>query len=120
MSIENVSVLTADERGGAPEGEAAGGRLWLRAFADNRLAVAGLIVVIALTLFSFVGPLLYHTDQIHTRLSMETLNPGPGRPLVATVKARETTSGNSSRCTPAFDSRADQSQSFISRRATRP
>jgi len=81
MSIENVSVLTADERGGPPEGEAAGGRLWLRAFADNRLAVAGLIVVIALTLFSFVGPLLYHTDQIHTRLSMETLNPGPGRPL---------------------------------------
>ncbi|HEU5418561.1 MAG TPA: ABC transporter permease [Streptosporangiaceae bacterium] len=82
MSIENVSaVLSADERGGRPEGEAAGGRLWLQAFAGNRLAVAGLAVVIALTLFSFVGPLLYHTDQIHTRLSMETLRPGPGHPL---------------------------------------
>lgn len=82
MSLENVTAaLSGDEHAGQAGAEAAGGRIWLRAFAGNRLAVAGLAVVILLTLFSFIGPLLYHTDQIHTRLSMETLAPGPGRPL---------------------------------------
>jgi peptide/nickel transport system permease protein len=53
----------------------------LHRFTDNRLALGGVVVVVALTLFSFVGPLLYHTDQVHTRLLMETLPPGQGRPL---------------------------------------
>ncbi|HEY6501496.1 MAG TPA: ABC transporter permease [Streptosporangiaceae bacterium] len=82
MSLENVTAALTEPPG--PAGEAAGergARLRLRAFADNRLAVAGLVVVVLLTLFSFVGPLLYHTDQIHTRLTMETLPPGPGHPL---------------------------------------
>lgn len=82
MSIENVTAALGGEEQARPAaGESAGGRLWIRAFADNRLAIAGLVVVIALTLFCFVGPLLYHTDQIHTRLGMETLPPGTGRPL---------------------------------------
>jgi peptide/nickel transport system permease protein len=86
MSMENVTAaLTADAPGApgpaAEPASGAGARLRLRAFADNRLAVAGLVVVVLLTLFSFVGPLLYHTDQIHTRLGMETLPPGPGHPL---------------------------------------
>jgi peptide/nickel transport system permease protein len=55
--------------------------LLLSAFARNRLAVIGLVVIVVLLLFSFVGPLFYHTDQIHTRLAMETLPPGKGRPL---------------------------------------
>jgi peptide/nickel transport system permease protein len=82
MSIENVTAaLSAEQTAGQAADEAAGGRARLRAFAANRLALAGLVVVILLTLFSFVGPLLYHTDQIHTRLALETLKPGPGRPL---------------------------------------
>jgi len=82
MSIENVTAaLTAEQTAGQVADEASGGRARLRAFADNRLAVAGLLVLIALTLFSFVGPLLYHTDQIHTRLALETLRPGAGHPL---------------------------------------
>jgi peptide/nickel transport system permease protein len=84
MSLENMTAALggADQPGAAgPAPAEAPGRVRLRAFADNRLAVAGLAVVIALTLFAFIGPLLYHTDQIHTRLAMETLRPGPGRPL---------------------------------------
>jgi peptide/nickel transport system permease protein len=82
MSIENVTtVLSGDEPGGIGEAEASGGWLWLRSFTGNRLAVAGLFVVVVLTLFSFLGPLFYHTDQIHTRIGMETLAPGSGRPL---------------------------------------
>jgi peptide/nickel transport system permease protein len=56
-------------------------RALLRGFADNKLALIGLAVIVLLTLFCFVGPLLYHTDQVHTRISMETLPPGPGGPL---------------------------------------
>jgi len=82
MSIENVTtVLSGDEPGSIAEADASGGWLWLRSFTANRLAVAGLAVVVVLTLFSFLGPLFYHTDQIHTRIGMETLAPGPGRPL---------------------------------------
>ena len=79
MSLENIAVLGAEEAttAGAPQA----GRLWLASFRRNRLAVIGLVVIVALLLFSFVGPLFYHTDQIHTRLALETLPPGKGRPL---------------------------------------
>lgn len=82
MSMENVTTIrSGEEASGLPEAEASGGWLWLRVFAGNRLAVAGLVVVVVLTLFSFVGPLLYHTDQIHTRIGLETLPPGARHPL---------------------------------------
>lgn len=81
MSLENVTAALAGEERPGGAAEEAAGRIRLRAFADNRLAVAGLGVVIVLTLFCFVGPLLYHTDQIHTRIAMETLKPGAGHPL---------------------------------------
>lgn len=82
MSMENVTtVLPGEEAGSLQEADASGGWLWLRAFAGNRLAVAGLVVVVVLTVFCFVGPLLYHTDQIHTRIALETLPPGAGHPL---------------------------------------
>jgi peptide/nickel transport system permease protein len=81
MSLENITTVLGDERAGQEAAEAAAGRIRLRAFADNRLAVAGLAVVVLLTLFSFIGPLFYHTDQVHTRIAMETLKPGAGHPL---------------------------------------
>jgi ABC-type dipeptide/oligopeptide/nickel transport system permease subunit len=82
MSLENVATVRGPEESAlSAEAEATAGGIWLRAFVRNRLAVAGLVVIVALLLFSFVGPLFYHTDQIHTRLAMETLAPGAGRPL---------------------------------------
>ena len=80
MSLENVAVLGAEDSAGADTSQSAV-RLALAAFTRNRLAAVGLVVVVALLLFCFVGPLLYHTDQIHTRLAMETMPPGTGRPL---------------------------------------
>ncbi len=52
-----------------------------KVFLQNRLAVAGLLIVVALTLFSFLGPFFYHTDQVHTDLSSAYLPPGDGHPL---------------------------------------
>jgi peptide/nickel transport system permease protein len=60
-----------------------GSRLSLRRFACNRLAVAGLAVVVLLLLFCFVGPLLDPTDQTHTALSRVNLAPN-GKHLLGT------------------------------------
>ena len=42
-------------------------RAW-EVFAENRLALAGLAFIVFIFLFCFVGPLIYHTDQVHTNL----------------------------------------------------
>ena len=41
-------------------------RLLLRAFAEHRLALVGVGIIVFMILFSFVGPLFYVTDQVHT------------------------------------------------------
>jgi peptide/nickel transport system permease protein len=56
-----------------PEGGAvvSSGSPWvlvLRTFAQNKLAIIGVGAVVFITLFSFVGPLIYHTDQINPNL----------------------------------------------------
>jgi peptide/nickel transport system permease protein len=56
-----------------PEGGAvaSSGSPWvlvLRTFAQNKLAIIGVAAVVLITLFSFVGPLIYHTDQINPNL----------------------------------------------------
>jgi len=56
-------------------------RLIGRTFAQNRLAIVGVVVVVLVTLFSFVGPLLYKTDQLDPNLLSVNLGPGGGHPL---------------------------------------
>jgi peptide/nickel transport system permease protein len=58
---------------------ASSGSPWMlvaRTFAQNRLAILGVGVVVAITLFSFVGPLIYHTDQLNPNLAEVNLAPG--------------------------------------------
>jgi peptide/nickel transport system permease protein len=50
-------------------------------FAENRLALASLGMVVFIVLFCFVGPLVYHTDQVHTNLS-QTLCPASAAHLL--------------------------------------
>ncbi|MGA9774571.1 MAG: ABC transporter permease, partial [Candidatus Dormiibacterota bacterium] len=47
----------------------------LRVFAENRLAVAGLIVIALFLLFCFVGPLVYHTNQVATDVAQANQAP---------------------------------------------
>jgi peptide/nickel transport system permease protein len=56
-------------------------RATLRAFLENRLAVAGLALIILFVLFCFFGPLVYHTEQIATNLAGANQPPGAGHPL---------------------------------------
>jgi peptide/nickel transport system permease protein len=53
----------------------------LEVFVENRLALVGLVIIVAITLFCFIGPVFYHTDQIHTNLSNANQHPGSGHPL---------------------------------------
>ena len=53
-------------------------------FRQSRMAVVGLGVVVFFVLFSFVGPLVYHTDQVHANLRTSLLPPGGSHPLGTT------------------------------------
>jgi peptide/nickel transport system permease protein len=53
----------------------------LRDFAHNPMGVIGLAVIVIMLLFSFVGPLLYHTDQIRPNLLQITRPPSSQFPL---------------------------------------
>ncbi|AJT62828.1 ABC transporter permease [Streptomyces chattanoogensis] len=59
-------------------------RRTLAAFAGNKLALTGALVLLALLAFCFLGPLIHPTDQIHTDLSQANLAPGAGHPLGTT------------------------------------
>ena len=48
---------------------------------ENELATAGLVLIVAIALFCFVGPFVYHTDQVQTDLFGTDLPPGGQNPL---------------------------------------
>jgi peptide/nickel transport system permease protein len=50
-------------------------RAALIVFRQNRLALAGLVIVIGFVLFCFVGPVFYHTDQIATNIAIANQPP---------------------------------------------
>jgi peptide/nickel transport system permease protein len=56
-------------------------RLTVSVFVQNKLAIIGLAIIVFMLLFSFVGPLIYHTDQIHTHLTQVDLPPSARHPL---------------------------------------
>jgi peptide/nickel transport system permease protein len=71
-----------------PEGgdAASSGSIWrliLGVFVQNRLAVVGLGIIAFVVLFCFVGPLVYHTNQVSTNLNAMNLPPS-GKHLLGT------------------------------------
>jgi peptide/nickel transport system permease protein len=50
-------------------------------FARSAGGLAGAGLVVAIVLFGFAGPLVYHTNQVTVRLSLASLPPGAGHPL---------------------------------------
>lgn len=53
----------------------------LAALAENRLGIAGALFLVAIALFCFCGPLVYHSDQTQANPLLVNLPPGPGHPL---------------------------------------
>ncbi len=74
-------VLVAESEGGEVYTQGSGWRMTLKAFAENRLALVGVAVVIFFLAFCFLGPHVYHTNQVSGDLGANNLPPGPGHPL---------------------------------------
>jgi peptide/nickel transport system permease protein len=58
--------------------------LWrrgLEVFVENKVALVAVVVLVAVVLFCFLGPLFYHTDQIHNNILNSDDPPGAGHPL---------------------------------------
>ncbi|MGH3094745.1 MAG: ABC transporter permease [Streptosporangiales bacterium] len=63
---------------------ASGTGLWraiLAVFIEHRGALVGVGIVVFMVLFSFVGPIIYPTDQVHTDLANSNLPPSVAHPL---------------------------------------
>jgi ABC-type dipeptide/oligopeptide/nickel transport system permease subunit len=67
--------------GGEVGAVTSGWRLGLRAFAENRLALLGLAIVIFFIVFCYVGPHFYHSNQLKGNVLNSDLDPGAGHPL---------------------------------------
>jgi peptide/nickel transport system permease protein len=83
---ELTPVLPRGDREAGAAGDAPPGRLRglasvLSVFLENKLAIVGVVVVVVMFAFCFLGPLVYHTDQVHTNLGLVTRPPGTGHPL---------------------------------------
>jgi peptide/nickel transport system permease protein len=66
---------------GADDAQRQAARSAFRSWASLRQAQIGVGIVLALVLFSFLGPLFYHTNQVTVNLNNATLPPGTGHPL---------------------------------------
>jgi ABC-type dipeptide/oligopeptide/nickel transport system permease subunit len=73
--------VTRAPAGGEAGPVRSGWRLALREFTRNRLAVAGLGVLVCFVLFCFGGPVVYHANVLSTNLAATNLPPGAGHPL---------------------------------------
>jgi peptide/nickel transport system permease protein len=66
-------------------GEAASlGGIWsriARGIVHNRLAVIGLVIIVAMVAFCFIGPLFYHSNQVNTNLGAVHESPSAAHPL---------------------------------------
>jgi peptide/nickel transport system permease protein len=74
---------TASTRPAADEPPSVGNpfRLALGVMAENRVALAGVIVILLMAGFSFIGPIVYHTNQISTNLPGSLRPPSAAHPL---------------------------------------
>jgi len=83
VEVQHATALTAARS--TPRLARRDGRsLWPQAvanFASNRIGMIGLATIVIMLLFSFVGPLLYRTDQVHTDLFRINRPPSARLPL---------------------------------------
>jgi ABC-type dipeptide/oligopeptide/nickel transport system permease subunit len=67
--------------GGEVQVVSSGWRLAVREFASNRLAVVALVVLLAIILFCFLGPVFYHSNQSFSNPLNSYLAPGQAPPV---------------------------------------
>jgi peptide/nickel transport system permease protein len=80
-TAQDVDVLAAVPEGGEVSASGSPWALVAHTFAQNKLALVGVAVVVIIIVFSFIAPLLYKTDQINPNLIAVNMGPGGGHPL---------------------------------------
>ncbi|HEY3866937.1 MAG TPA: ABC transporter permease [Actinocrinis sp.] len=71
----------APAEGGDVTEVASGWRLGLREFFSNKLAVAGLVILVFFVIFCYLGPMVYHANLVTVNLDVVNDPPGAGAPL---------------------------------------
>ena len=80
-SLQGSKIAAGGPEGGDVHGPRAGWRLAMSSFIENKLALAGSAIVVFFIGFCFLGPHLYHTNQISTNIVNSFEPPGAGHPL---------------------------------------
>jgi peptide/nickel transport system permease protein len=83
--IEPDPVAPEPEPAGGEAQQALGGGLTIqlaRVFAENRLAIAGVVIIVLAILFCWVGPIIYPTNQTDAQAALLS-SPGPNSPPTA-------------------------------------
>jgi peptide/nickel transport system permease protein len=75
---EGAGVAAAAITDSSPDGGAVRARRRRRI---SPLGISGLSILVVACLFCFIGPLLYHTNQVASSLAASNLPPGKGHPL---------------------------------------
>lgn len=72
---DGVVIAPTSRDGGEVHSSGSVLRLLWRTFRENKLALVGVISVVVIVLFCFLGPLFYVTDQVHSNLLNVNLAP---------------------------------------------
>ncbi|GAB3869418.1 hypothetical protein GCM10029964_001620 [Kibdelosporangium lantanae] len=68
-------------------------------FVRNKLAIVGFVLLVLLLLFSYLGPLVYHTEQVLTNIRDVRL--GPGWAGIRSAPTTSATTCSAGSCWPA-------------------
>jgi peptide/nickel transport system permease protein len=74
-------LIPPSPEGGQIQGPRAGWRLAASSFVENKLAVVGAGIIVFFVLFCFLGPFVYHSNQVETNVIAAFESPGKGHPL---------------------------------------
>jgi peptide/nickel transport system permease protein len=84
LTEELTEITIAPPSGGEVISHGGLGRRILSVFFENKLAVAGVVVIVFFVLFCYIGPFFYHTNQTNASqalFSPDNAPPGNGHPL---------------------------------------
>ncbi|MGH9292161.1 MAG: ABC transporter permease [Acidimicrobiales bacterium] len=96
VALEERAAVAPEGPGEHWAGDAGGGdkalsslRRAVAIFFENKLAVISLGIFVLIVLFSFIGPLIYHTNQTATNLLQQSLPPSSSHPLGTSPGGRD-------------------------------
>ncbi|MGC9155550.1 MAG: ABC transporter permease [Ferrimicrobium sp.] len=87
-----MTAITAKEPGAEPaevDQRVGALRAAVTTFVANKLAVGSLVILLLIILFCFVGPLVYHTDQVSAQLLLENQPPSAAHILGTSPAGRD-------------------------------